>query len=130
LAASHLSTSFASTTNKVGFTIVAWFDDPAVAGTDAIYARPGFNAALKKIAGNGVRTIIVETANRFACDLMVLELGYSRLRAEGIDLIAADKPDTFTDDSPTARMVRQILGAVAEFDKARTVAKLRGARER
>jgi DNA invertase Pin-like site-specific DNA recombinase len=116
--------------NKSGFTIVAWFDDPAVAGTDAIDARPGFAAALEKIAGNGVRTIIVETANRFARDLMVQELGYSRLKAEGIDLIAADKPDTFTDDSPTARMVRQILGAVAEFDKAMTVAKLRGARER
>jgi DNA invertase Pin-like site-specific DNA recombinase len=27
-------------------------------------------------------------------------------------------------------MVRQILGAVAEFDKAMTVAKLKGARER
>jgi len=61
---------------------------------------------------------------------MVQEAGYTRLRAGGIDLIAADKPDAFTDDSPTARMVRQILGAVAEFDKAMTVAKLRGARER
>ena len=29
-----------------------------------------------------------------------------------------------------ARLVRQVLGAVAEFDKAMTVAKLRGARER
>ena len=28
------------------------------------------------IAGNGVRTIIVETANRFARDLMVQEVGF------------------------------------------------------
>ncbi|WP_426613288.1 recombinase family protein [Bradyrhizobium sp. McL0616] len=116
--------------NRAGFRIVAWFDDPAVTGTDAIDCRPGFAAALEKIAGNGVRTIIVETANRFARDLMVQEMGYSRLRSEGIDLIAADKPDSFADDSPTAVMVRQILGAVAQFDKAMTVAKLRGARER
>jgi DNA invertase Pin-like site-specific DNA recombinase len=116
--------------NKAGFTIVAWFDDPAVAGTDAIDVRPGFAAALEKIAGNGVRTIIVETANRFARDLIVQETGYRRLHADGIDLIAADKPDQFVDDTPTAVLVRQILGAVAQFDKAMTVAKLRGARER
>lgn len=116
--------------NRAGYRIVAWFDDPAVQGEDSIDCRPGFAAALEKIAGNGVRTIIVETANRFARDLMVQEAGYSRLRSEGIDLIAADKPDSFTDDSPTAVLVRQILGAVAQFDKAMTVAKLRGARER
>ena len=30
----------------------------------------------------------------------------------------------------TAKLVRQVLGAISEFDKAMTVAKLRGARER
>ena len=45
-----------------------------------IDVRPGFAAALEKIAGNGVRTIIVETANRFARDLIVQEIGYRRLR--------------------------------------------------
>jgi DNA invertase Pin-like site-specific DNA recombinase len=116
--------------NKAGLTIVAWFDDPAVAGEDMIDMRPGFAAALEKIAGNGVRTIVVETANRFARDLIVQETGYRRLHADGIDLIAADKPDQFVSDTPTAVLVRQILGAVSQFDKAMTVAKLRGARER
>jgi DNA invertase Pin-like site-specific DNA recombinase len=116
--------------NKAGYRIIAWFDDPAVTGDDIIDARPGFAAALQQIVGNGVRTIIVETANRFARDLIVQETGYRRLHADGINLIAADKPDQFVDDTPTAVLVRQILGAVAQFDKAMTVAKLRGARER
>ncbi|OKO70561.1 serine recombinase [Bradyrhizobium sp. NAS80.1] len=115
---------------RAGYRIVSWFDDPAVKGEDAIDTRPGFAAALERIAGNGVRTIIVETANRFARDLIVQETGFKRLQAEGITLIAADKPDSFVDDTPTAVLVRQILGAVAQFDKAMTVAKLRGARER
>jgi DNA invertase Pin-like site-specific DNA recombinase len=34
------------------------------------------------------------------------------------------------DDTPTTNLVRQVLGAISEFDKAMTVAKLRGARER
>jgi DNA invertase Pin-like site-specific DNA recombinase len=115
---------------RAGYCIVEWFGDPAVSGTDPVDARPGFAAALERITGNGVRVIIVETANRFARDLIVQETGYKRLAAEGITLIAADSPEQFTDDTPTATLIRQILGAVAQFDKAMTVAKLRGARER
>ena len=85
---------------------------------------------LEHIAGNGARTIIVETANRFARDLVVQETGHRMLRSKGIEIIAADSPGTFVDDTPTANFVRQVLGAVAELDKAMTVAKLRGARER
>ena len=44
-----------------GVVIVDWFYDAAVSGADPIEARPGFTAALARIAGNGVRTIIVET---------------------------------------------------------------------
>jgi DNA invertase Pin-like site-specific DNA recombinase len=87
-------------------------------------------AALEMIASNGVRTIIVETANRFARDLIVQETGWKRLHADGITLVAADSPDQFVDETPTAVLIRQILGAVSQFDKAMTVAKLRGARER
>jgi DNA invertase Pin-like site-specific DNA recombinase len=116
--------------NRAGYRIVAWFDDPAVTGADTIDTRPGFMAALEMIASNGVRTIIVETANRFARDLIVQETGWKRLHADGITLVAADSPDQFVDETPTAVLIRQILGAVSQFDKAMTVAKLRGARER
>jgi hypothetical protein len=39
----------------------------------------------ERIEGNGVRTIIVETASRFARDLMVQEVGHAKLRERGID---------------------------------------------
>src|SRR5258706_16280957 len=79
---------------------------------------------------NGARTIIVETANRFARDLMVQEVGYAMLRSLGVTLVAADSPSSFLDDGPTSNLIRQILGAVSEFDKAMTVAKLKSARDR
>jgi DNA invertase Pin-like site-specific DNA recombinase len=85
---------------------------------------------LERIAANGVRTIIVETANRFARDLMVQEVGWAILRDMGVSLVAVDSPQAFLDDGPAAKLIRQILGAVAEFDKGMTVAKLRGARDR
>jgi hypothetical protein len=101
-----------------------------VKGTDAIDVRPGFAAMLDALAANGTSTIIVETANRFARDLMVQEVGFAVLKERGIDPIAADSPAAFLDDTPTARLIRQVLGAVSEFEKAMLVAKLRGARER
>jgi hypothetical protein len=107
-----------------------WFDDAAVSGADRIDARPGFSALLARIAGNGVRTVIVETANRFARDLMVQEVGFAMLRDLGVTLVAADSPSSFLDDGPTSKLIRQILGAVSEFDKAMIVAKLKGARDR
>jgi DNA invertase Pin-like site-specific DNA recombinase len=65
-----------------------------------------------------------------AAALLVQEVGHAKLRERGIDLIAADNPASFIDNTPTAKLVRQVLGAISEFDKAMTVAKLRGARER
>ena len=115
---------------SAGYVILDWFYDAAVSGADPIETRPGFTAALARIAGNGVRTIIVETANRFARDLMVQEVGFAMLRDLGVALVAADSPSSFLDDGPTSKLIRQILGAVSEFDKAMTVAKLKGARNR
>jgi DNA invertase Pin-like site-specific DNA recombinase len=61
---------------------------------------------------------------------MVQEVGFAKLQALGIKLVAADSPHSFLDDTPTSKLIRQILGAVSEFDKAMVVAKLKGARER
>jgi DNA invertase Pin-like site-specific DNA recombinase len=52
------------------------------------------------------------------------------LREKDIEIIAADGPAACVDDTPTTTFVRQVLGAVAQLDKAMTVAKLRGARDR
>src|ERR671921_473787 len=113
-----------------GYELVDSYYDEAVSGADHVTSRPGFTTMMERIASNGVRTIIVETANRFARDLIVQETGYALLKEQGIDLIAADKPDAFLDDTPTAILIRQVLGAVSQFEKAMVVTKLKGARDR
>ena len=115
---------------RAGYEILDTYYDAAVRGADPIDTRPGFATMIERLLSNGVRTIIVETANRFARDLIVQETGYAMMRARGLDLIAADKPDSFLDDTPTAVLIRQVLGAVSQFDKAMTVNKLKGARDR
>lgn len=120
----------ASYANAHKLDIVREFYDAAVSGADPIQDRPGFAELLEYITGNGARTILVENASRFARDLAVQIAGHDLLKARGIQLIPVDAPEHFTDETPTAVMVRQILGAVAQFEKASLVNKLRKARER
>lgn len=107
-----------------------WFYDAAVKGRDPVTDRPGFAAMLKRIAGNGVRTILVESPDRFARDLAVQLTGYDYLKRQGIRIIPTTAPDYFVEETPTAVLVRQVLGAISEFEKASLVAKLKGARDR
>jgi DNA invertase Pin-like site-specific DNA recombinase len=115
---------------SAGYEIVDWYYDAAISGADPVTARPGFGAMLERIAGNGVRTILVESPDRFARDLAVQLAGHNYLKQHEIVLIPTSAPDFFKESTPTAILMRQVLGAVAEFDKATTVAKLRGARDR
>jgi DNA invertase Pin-like site-specific DNA recombinase len=113
-----------------GIMIAAEFYDAAVSGADPVNERAGFSALLDRIAGNGVGVVLVEEASRFARDLAVQMTGHELLKRMGVDLVPVNAPDHFTDDTPTAIMVRQILGAVAQFEKAQLVLKLKGARKR
>ena len=79
---------------------------------------------------NGARTIIVESPDRFARDLMVQLAGHDMLKAKGVTLIAASAPMHFAEDTPTAVLARQVLGAIAEFEKTTLVARLAAARRR
>ena len=58
------------------------------------------------------------------------ETGWRYLQGLGVTLVAADSPDSFLDDTPTAVLIRQVLGAVSQFEKAALVSKLKAARDR
>ena len=47
-----------------------------------------------------------------------------------VELVPASAPDFFQTDTPTAVLVRQVLGAISEFEKTSLVAKLKAARDR
>jgi DNA invertase Pin-like site-specific DNA recombinase len=113
-----------------GFEVVDWYYDAAVSGADPINERKGFVEMLNRLMTNGTRTIIVESPDRFARDLTVQLTGHDMLNKRGITLIPASAPDFFTEDTPTAVLVRQVLGAIYQFEKATTVAKLAAARLR
>jgi DNA invertase Pin-like site-specific DNA recombinase len=115
---------------RAGLALFAEFTDAAVSGADPIEERPGFAALLDRIEGNGLRTVVVEDASRFARELMTQELGILALIRRGVRVLTANGDDLTDSTDPSRKMMRQIAGAFHEYEKARLVAKLRGARER
>lgn len=120
----------ASYATAARLTVDAEFYDAAVSGADPVDARAGFVALLEYCEAHGVGVVLVENASRFARDLAVQLTGHALLHRLGIELVPVDAPTHFTDPTPTAEMVRQILGAVSQFEKASLVAKLKHARQR
>ena len=115
---------------RAGFALVAEFTDAAVSGADPIEKRAGFAELLDRIEGNGVRTVIVEDASRFARELMTQELGILALIQRGVRVLTANGDDLTDSTDPSRKMMRQIAGAFHEYEKARLVAKLKAARDR
>jgi DNA invertase Pin-like site-specific DNA recombinase len=115
-----------------GFELVAEYRDEGVSGTRELEDREGLSELLARIRSNGVRVVIVERADRLARDLIVGELILNQLRELGVNVIAADCGTELTagDDDPTRVLIRQVLGAVAQFEKAVIVSKLKAARVR
>jgi DNA invertase Pin-like site-specific DNA recombinase len=92
----------------------------------------GLAAVLDRVEHNGVKLVLVERADRLARDLMISEVILSQFRKAGVRVIAADGGVDLTvgDDDLTRKLIRQVLGAFSEFEKAVLVLKLRAARGR
>jgi len=112
------------------------FFEQGVSGTVDGMDRPAFRTMIERIeanTGDKVTGIVVERMDRIARDLMVQELLLKECRERGIKVFAADVGlvDQATNDGdPTRKLIRQVLGAVAEFAKSELVLKLRKARQR
>ena len=76
-----------------------------------------------------VKVVLIERIDRLARDLMIQENILHDLKKNGIEIISATDGDLLEDD-PTRKLVRQVLGAIAEYDKTMTVLKLKAARDR
>jgi SAM domain (Sterile alpha motif)/Resolvase, N terminal domain len=79
-----------------------------VSGADPIETRPGFSALLDRIETNGVRTVIVEDASRFARELVTQELGIIALIKCGVRVLTANGDDLTDSSDPSREMMRQI----------------------
>ncbi|MFL6448702.1 MAG: recombinase family protein [Bryobacteraceae bacterium] len=109
--------------------IVKTFREEGISGTTELENRPALMELLEALASNGTNLVLIEKLDRLARDLMVQETIIGDLRKRGYDLVSVTEPDLLQRD-PTRVLMRQVFGAIAQYEKAMIVAKLRGARER
>lgn len=112
-----------------GITIERTFREEGVSGTKELENRPALQELLLAVESGNVRLVLIEALNRLARDLMVQETILGDLRKRGITVISVSEPDLCSDD-PSRKLMRQIFGAISEYDKAMIILKLRGARQR
>jgi DNA invertase Pin-like site-specific DNA recombinase len=112
-----------------GHEIVRVFREEGVSGTKELDDRPSLAELLAALEQNDIRIVIIEKLDRLARDLMVQETIVADMQKRGYTLISAHEPDLCSTD-PSRVLVRQIFGAIAQYDRAMTVLKLRGARQR
>lgn len=122
--------AIAAYAKRAGFELVAEYYDAAVSGADPIDTRPGFRALLDRIVSNGVRTVIVEDASRFARTLMVQEAGIATLAGIGVQVLTSRGDDLTDSDDEMRVAMRQIAGVFSQLEKTRLVKKLAAARAR
>jgi len=105
------------------------FREEGISGSKDLENRPALLELMTALHANGTKLVLVERLDRLARDLMVQETIIGDLRKNGFELISVAEPDLLQDD-PSRKLMRQIFGAIAEYEKTMIVLKLRGARIR
>ena len=115
-----------------GWTVKRIFREEAISGTVEGMDRPAFSEMLGLCGDQLPVTIVVERADRLARDLIVGELILAECKKLGVEVFSADTGEEMVNanSDPTKVLIRQILGALAQWEKSALVKKMRVARER
>jgi len=112
------------------------FFERGVSGTVEGLDRPAFSKMLGFIDDQegGIQAIVVERLDRLSRDLMAGEILLAECRKRGIKVFAADQGHLIdmaeNGGDPTRVLIRQIMGALAQWEKTMLVQKLAKARAR
>ncbi len=108
------------------------FCEMGISGTMNVFERETLAELFEALKTGDVKLVLCERADRLARDLMVSEILLAEMRKLGVKVVACDSDTDLTvnDNDPTKKLIRQLLSAIAEFDKSCLVSKLKAARQR
>jgi DNA invertase Pin-like site-specific DNA recombinase len=114
----------------LGHTIVLDCCDAAISGTLDATDRPGLTAALSAVQAGDVDGIICASLSRIGRTLTVQEAALALVFAAGGRMITVAEGDVPADDpnDPMRKMLRQIIGAVHEMERATIALRLKKGR--
>lgn len=100
--------------------------DGDVSGT--LETRPGLTEILGRLEAGEAAVLVVPRLDRLARDLMIQEATIRKLQDMGIRVESVVEEDIDSQD-PTRVLVRQMLGAIAQYEAALIRGRLAGGRE-
>jgi DNA invertase Pin-like site-specific DNA recombinase len=112
-----------------GIEMAGEFAEEGVSGTVDGPDRPAWVAMSAAMLESGVQTVVVEKLDRLARQQGLQEYMLYDMRKRGITVLSTCEDDLEETD-PTRVLFRQLMGAIAQYDKSMIVLKLRGARRR
>jgi DNA invertase Pin-like site-specific DNA recombinase len=115
-----------------GVEIQREFVEKGVSGTKDAFDREALTEMFIALKANDVKLVLCERADRLARDLMISEILLGEFRKIGVKVVSAECGTELTveDNDPTKKLIRQVLGAISEWEKSVIVQKLRAARMR
>lgn len=109
--------------------IVTWAADEGVSGSNGLDTRVGLFDALSAVQDGSANGLVVYRLDRLARDLILQETLIGMVQKAGgrVYSTAASEDDLLSveSDDPSRKMIRQILGAVSEYERAMIRLRLR-----
>ena len=101
---------------RQGWTVTATFTDEGISGVKGRDRRPGYDALLKGVARKDFEQIMAWSVDRLGRSLPDLVAFLNDIQSKSVDLYLHQQGlDTST---PSGRMMFQMLGVFAEFERA------------
>lgn len=108
--------AIASWAARAGVEVVSWHED-RVSGAAAIEERPGLLQALDALETHGAGVFVVAKRDRLARDVMLAAMTERLVERAGARVVSAAGEGTESDD-PTSVLMRSIIDAFAQYERA------------
>ncbi len=100
-----------------GLTLVEILSDEGQSGSNGLGTRTGLAEGLARIEAGEVTGLVIYRLDRLARDFVLQETIHQRLTQKGVEIFSVKEP-AVEGDIDLQNMVRQILGVIAQYEKA------------
>jgi DNA invertase Pin-like site-specific DNA recombinase len=109
-----------------GHRVVAWYSDEGISGSNGLDTRPGLAAAFQELHDGRADALAVYRLDRLARKLAMQETWIEQLERAGRQVVSVTEPSAGDDEMRA--LIRQVLGAVAQYERAVITKRLQGGR--
>lgn len=109
-----------------GHKVVATYRDEGVSGSNGLDTRPGLQEAFRAVEAGEGDALVVYRLDRLARKLGSQITWIEQLESKGRAVVSVTEPDVGQDEMRT--LVRQILGAISEYERAVIVRRMQDGR--